>query len=591
MKIQLIITLLAATQAHASNLRNRITSSLTCAGGADTTCHKYASCIDLNDTYECVCNSGYEGDGFRECNDIDECSSDNFPCPPPESGGFCVDTNVHDPNPEIAKFQGYKCGCDTRMGVVDGPVSNVHGPISCVDPLAPLPDPAPIDSSTIANIEVDPGDSPICVDGGQDSCHKFATCVPIDEDNFECVCNPGYEGDGVWSCSDVDECLFTGNDYPCPSTEMGGFCVDTDIHDPNPSTAALEGYMCGCDPRMGVTDGPVSDVHGPTTCVDINECLDPSLNDCDERAVCINFFGSYICECLEGFSGDGRTCDLFPSVSPSEAPSFASQCTGSNAELVIYEEAFSTGLAEGWTNDADVTTDFPVAFTSFLGPFTGNADPSRSFSIPTSVERLFVSFVFYEIDSWDEDSFGLTIDAPEEDISTPISFGTFNTDIEETFRSFSGENNDKDFSWKIESTPINDSPQGSLTNIQDQAHHVELELGPSLYSINGESSLTMTMNIDLNNETFIGFDNFRIVACVDTVPSAAPSVIPSMMPSMEPSRHPTRRPTRRPRPSNPQPVFAPVVVLVVSSTPGPTPATPGPTPDPTPGPTPDPTHP
>jgi len=44
-------------------------------------------------------------------------------------------------------------------------------------------------------------------------------------------------------------------------------------------------------------------------CTDVDECSDDDLNDCDEHATCENSEGSYSCECQEGYSGDGKTCE------------------------------------------------------------------------------------------------------------------------------------------------------------------------------------------------------------------------------------------------------------------------------------------
>ena len=40
---------------------------------------------------------------------------------------------------------------------------------------------------------------------------------------------------------------------------------------------------------------------------DVNECED-SLHDCDVNAKCTNAIGAFVCTCLDGFSGDGKTC-------------------------------------------------------------------------------------------------------------------------------------------------------------------------------------------------------------------------------------------------------------------------------------------
>ena len=42
------------------------------------------------------------------------------------------------------------------------------------------------------------------------------------------------------------------------------------------------------------------------TCQDIDECY--LLNQCDVKAECYNFPGSYLCECIDKFYGNGTTC-------------------------------------------------------------------------------------------------------------------------------------------------------------------------------------------------------------------------------------------------------------------------------------------
>ena len=42
---------------------------------------------------------------------------------------------------------------------------------------------------------------------------------------------------------------------------------------------------------------------------DIDECGDSSLNNCSENANCTDTIGSYECTCLEGYSGDGISCE------------------------------------------------------------------------------------------------------------------------------------------------------------------------------------------------------------------------------------------------------------------------------------------
>ena len=42
--------------------------------------------------------------------------------------------------------------------------------------------------------------------------------------------------------------------------------------------------------------------------IDIDECENDELNECDANALCTNTKGSYDCSCRDGYQGDGRTC-------------------------------------------------------------------------------------------------------------------------------------------------------------------------------------------------------------------------------------------------------------------------------------------
>ena len=42
--------------------------------------------------------------------------------------------------------------------------------------------------------------------------------------------------------------------------------------------------------------------------IDIDECSNNS-HDCSANAICTNNEGSYTCLCIDGYSGDGKTCN------------------------------------------------------------------------------------------------------------------------------------------------------------------------------------------------------------------------------------------------------------------------------------------
>ena len=58
----------------------------------------------------------------------------------------------------------------------------------------------------------------------------------------------------------------------------------------------------------------IHDSHFLSIFIDVDECASSELNECDPKALCTNSEGSYICRCLSGYQGDGRSCtgkDLF----------------------------------------------------------------------------------------------------------------------------------------------------------------------------------------------------------------------------------------------------------------------------------------
>ena len=103
-----------------------------------------------------------------------------------------------------------------------------------------------------------------------------------------CTCWEGYEGNPpFFPCEDIDECVSA---TICGSHEE---CVNSE-----------GSYTCICE--SGFTQNPQN--RTDVDCIDIDECTDANLNDCDVNAKCLNLEGSFNCTCEDGFEGNGEYC-------------------------------------------------------------------------------------------------------------------------------------------------------------------------------------------------------------------------------------------------------------------------------------------
>lgn len=113
------------------------------------------------------------------------------------------------------------------------------------------------------------------------TCAENAVCDDADG-SAECVCLPGFSGDGINICVDLDEC------------DNG-----TELCDDNADCTNTPGsYICDC------FEGYAGD---GMTCTDLDECT-TGADSCDANATCTNTEGSFTCACNPGYEGDGMTC-------------------------------------------------------------------------------------------------------------------------------------------------------------------------------------------------------------------------------------------------------------------------------------------
>ena len=145
--------------------------------------------------------------------------------------------------------------------------------------------------------------------------------------------NADSDGDGLGDGLEV------GVDSPIPggasaggvpfSGTAAGVALDADpttTTDPNDTDSDDGGILDGVEDanRDGAAAGGETDAtvtlddcasgYVPATsglvCVNVDECADGALNDCDANATCTDTPGGYTCACNPGFGGDGFTCQF-----------------------------------------------------------------------------------------------------------------------------------------------------------------------------------------------------------------------------------------------------------------------------------------
>ncbi|XP_067932808.1 fibrillin-1-like [Watersipora subatra] len=274
-------------------------------------CSAHADCKDTAGNYECHCKTGFAGDGFN-CNDEDECNyvtcGANAKCENEEGGYICKC---------LTGFSGSCENCvnddECAMGTDD-----CHEHADCTDNVGSY------DCKCKTGFKGDGHTSCVaekpCA-AGVDSCDVNAMCKDEANGEYSCECYPGYTESDNGTCIEADECTIQDDKcsenaectykdglYTCQCSpgyvgdgvicRAGGVVCDGIICDPE---ARCRNGTCQCG--YGFT-GKGFAHEGHPGCIDVNECS-KGVGPCPINSKCLNFPGTFLCACNEGFVSDG----------------------------------------------------------------------------------------------------------------------------------------------------------------------------------------------------------------------------------------------------------------------------------------------
>ncbi|XP_065657118.1 uncharacterized protein LOC100210856 isoform X77 [Hydra vulgaris] len=264
--------------------------SLTAVTTCSSFCHPNATCLSEN----CVCNSGFTGDGVNNCtatcpvacNSNATCEETTCVC----KNGFigdgvtnCTATCTSACNPN-ATCVGTTCVC--KNGFIGDGISNCTA--TCANPCNPN---ATCVGTTCVCNDAFIGDGVVnCTATCASACNPNATCV-----GTTCVCNNGFIGDGISNCTAT--CA-----SPCNpnATCVGTTCVCND--------AFIGDGVVNCTATCASACNPNATCVG-TTCVcnngfigdGISNCTATCASPCNPNATCVGT----TCVCNDAFIGDG----------------------------------------------------------------------------------------------------------------------------------------------------------------------------------------------------------------------------------------------------------------------------------------------
>ena len=274
-------------------------------------------CINTDGKFSCDCAAGYSGDG-------ETCYSDKtISFPPPVNGTISAagagvsihagETAAHGTTVTFAAEPAFGYRLSAWLGDCAGEFDLSCEVVATLDVSV---------GATFTNI----GECVTSADcaAGVGRCESAGGV-------FDCVCDPGYSGDGL-TCTADKLVSFRQPANGTLSAAGGRVAVQdggTTAHGtrltftakPNPGWQVSVWLGDCADTDATLTSCEVTatlDVSAGVTFTDINECGRSADNNCvaeEDGGLCANTAGGFVCSCVAGYSGDGMTCRTDKTVS------------------------------------------------------------------------------------------------------------------------------------------------------------------------------------------------------------------------------------------------------------------------------------
>ncbi|KAK6970572.1 mucin-like protein [Biomphalaria glabrata] len=290
----------------------------------------YGCRIDSSNATVCFCPQGFNVNRLGQCEDINECNSENLNLCAYKDG--CMNTNgsYTCTCPLGSKLDNNKRTCTNCTGGTWGvecskSCSCGTGTDHC-DPKTGCICKSGF-TGTLCNQDVDE-----CQDGSK-RCAAKEKCVNL-PGTAMCVCQDGYKNVSN-TCQDFNECSSSStNDCSQVCTNLEG----------SYTCSCYSGYFYNTSSKM---------------CTDINEC---SLGIATCQQICINTEGSFRCSCPEGLHllSDGTTCEA---STPCVSLNCSSLCaTINNTETCFCPKGSVLNLDGIHCDDIDLCKSSPCTF-------------------------------------------------------------------------------------------------------------------------------------------------------------------------------------------------------------------------------------